>query len=516
VVLGGAYAPTYGTIDDIASNKSCPNPRDVVNLVIRIMVTKTTAYAGAVSPRPHSITVFGCTGNAGRAVAYHCVRSSAICRVLRTSNKDDDDRRAPRIALAGRDRGRVARVLGGIRDELRAEGALRASEDVEVGIVVADVADYPSMLEMAETSTVVVSCVGPYGRYGEAAVRACVEGGAHYVDITGEVPFVERMISDYGEAAAAAGVTMCPFSGYDCVPAELGMWLVGRALELGGGGRDGSTLGALALNFGGKGGGFPRGTLETILDGIEGKGPKRREGDPRFYPEEYRETANAALSLSNFALPKYQMGTFTGPNFMSVVNVPVLCRAAPTLGFAGDRLAISDRFAVVACPTWRSAYGLFVAQAYIAVLIAAGAASMIGPLRARLRRGLETYSYGGDPSGRVFLDVRGYPAVNDGSYAKAECVFPGDPGIYATGLFAAGVAGALLEATAATSSLGDAGVFPAPLVGFHSPVAALHVCRPGLLVDRLREMGARITVEFIPGEGVPARAIDVAELRSKL
>ena len=270
-------------------------------------------------------------------------------------------------------------------------------------------------------------------------------------------------------------------------------------------------MGALALNFGGKGGGFPRGTLETILDGIEGKGPRRREGDPRFYPEEYRETARAALSLSYFALPKYQMGTFTGPNIMSVVNVPVLCRAAPTLGFAGDRLTISDRSVVVARPTWRSAYGLLGAQAYIAVLFAAGVASKIGPLRSRLRRRLETYSYGGDPSGVVYLDARGSPADEDGSYATAKCVFPGDPGIYATGLFAGGVAGALHEATAA-----GAGGFPAPLVGFHSPVAALHACRPGLLVDRLRDMGARISVEFVPGEGAPARAIDVAELRSKL
>ena len=514
------------------------------------MVTKPTAYAAAASPssRPHSITVFGCTGNAGRAVAYHCVRSA----VLRVQNDDASlpARRPPppRIALAGRDRDRVTRVLDGIRDELRAEGVLRASANDEkhnvvggtvVGIVVADANDYPSMLAMAGMSDVVVACAGPYGRYGEASVRACVEGKTHYVDITGEQGFVERMIADYGQAAVDAGVTLCPFSGYDCVPAELGMWLVGKALEVGsagggggGGGGGGARLGALALNFGGKGGGFPRGTLMTILDGIEGMGPKRREGDPRFYPREYRDTANAALSMSNFALPKYQMGTFTGPNFMSVVNVPVLCRSAHTLGFAADRLSISDRSVVISHPTWRSGYGLLGAQAYIAVLFAAGVASMIGPFRSRLRRRLETYGYGGDPAGRVHLDVRGSPPPAyddeyDGScYATAKCDFPGDPGIYATGLFAAGVACALHEAAAAaaaasssssSSSPGGAGGFPAPLVGFHSPVAALRDCGPDMLVNRLREMGARIDVEFVPGDGgAEARAIDVAELRSKL
>merc|ERR1712085_234418 len=101
-------------------------------------------------------------------------------------------------------------------------------------------------------------------------------------------------------------------------------------------------LGQLELNIRGKGGGFPRGTIETVLDGFEGKVPKRRDGDIRFYPKEYRGMANAALSPLNFALPKYQLGQFTGPHFMSIVSVPVLCRSAPTLGFSSD-FSISDR-----------------------------------------------------------------------------------------------------------------------------------------------------------------------------
>ncbi|KAL3816870.1 hypothetical protein ACHAXA_005148 [Cyclostephanos tholiformis] len=362
------------------------------------------------------------------------------------------------------------------------------------------------MLSMAKSSKVVVSCAGPFGRYGEASVKACVMGGAHYVDITGEVAFVERMIADYGEVATNAGITLCPFAGYDCVPAELGMWLVGKALEEDG---NDAKLGTLALNFGGEGGGFPRGTLNTILDGVEGKGPSRKDGDPRFYPEEYRNVARSALSLSNFAFPTYQMGQFTGPNFMSVVNVPVLCRAASTLGFTSD-LKISDKVSIVSNPSIHNGYGLFGAQVYIAILFTCGMASMIRPFRSWLRRKLETYSYYGNPSGRVLLDVRGSSTTNDGTYATAKCTFPGDPGIYATGLFAAGVAGALLKATYLDSE------FPLPLVGFHSPVAALHVCRPGLLVDHLEEMGAQIKVELIPERRAAAREIDVSKLRSKL
>ena len=31
----------------------------------------------------------------------------------------------------------------------------------------------------------VLNCVGPYRFYGEAVVKACVENGAHHVDISG-------------------------------------------------------------------------------------------------------------------------------------------------------------------------------------------------------------------------------------------------------------------------------------------------------------------------------------------
>ena len=172
------------------------------------MVAKPAAYTLAVTPpgnRPHSIAVFGCTGNAGRAVAYQVIKSSA-------KNKKNKIC----VALSGRNQKKVEQVLVGIKDELKAEG-LEVSDDT-VQIVVADASDEASLLALAESTNILVSCAGPYGRYGEAAVKACVNGGAHYVDITGEVAFVERMIADYGKQAEEAGVTLCPFSGYDCVP----------------------------------------------------------------------------------------------------------------------------------------------------------------------------------------------------------------------------------------------------------------------------------------------------------
>lgn len=39
---------------------------------------------------------------------------------------------------------------------------------------------------MAARAKVVVNCVGPYRFYGEPVVKACVNNGAHHVDVSGE------------------------------------------------------------------------------------------------------------------------------------------------------------------------------------------------------------------------------------------------------------------------------------------------------------------------------------------
>lgn len=160
---------------------------------IKIVVAKIAAhptgqrkmgYARAIAQptRAHSITVFGCTGNAGKAVAYHVIRNAA----QQTSTS--------KIALAGRNKERITNILSSIQNELSAEGIDSSFIIQNVNIIIADVTNYTSMLELCQTTNVLISATGPYSRYGEPVVRACIECKTHYVDITGEVPWVERMI----------------------------------------------------------------------------------------------------------------------------------------------------------------------------------------------------------------------------------------------------------------------------------------------------------------------------------
>ena len=144
--------------------------------------------------RPVDITLFGATGFVGRLIAAYLAGRAP---------------RSVRLAFAGRDRER----LEALRHELRRE----------VEIVVADVDDPASLARMAAATRVLLTTVGPYARSGEPVVRACVEQGADYLDLTGEPGFVAAIRAAHDEQARARGVLVVPCCGFDSIPTDLGV-----------------------------------------------------------------------------------------------------------------------------------------------------------------------------------------------------------------------------------------------------------------------------------------------------
>jgi short subunit dehydrogenase-like uncharacterized protein len=96
----------------------------------------------------------------------------------------------------------------------------------EIGVsppetIVADVGDPGSLAAMASRARVVLNLVGPYTLYGRPVIEACVAGGAHYADLTGEMPFVRSIIDDFDGRAAAAGVKVVQVCGFEALPPDL-------------------------------------------------------------------------------------------------------------------------------------------------------------------------------------------------------------------------------------------------------------------------------------------------------
>ena len=226
--------------------------------------------------------------------------------------------------------------------------ALRATlnPQAKIDILLAQVDAPDTLLSLARRCRLVLSAAGPYSMLGEPVVAACIEAKAHYVDITGEVPWVAAMRHKYGSAAERASVCLCSFSGYDCVPAELSVFVARKQLN-------DERLQTAECVFELDGGGAPRGTLLTVLNLVSAS-PQFAVGVMSFLPA--AERLPTFLSLLRWLMPWWSahVGAFTVPHFMGWCNTPVVHASCAALGSGGIRY--QDRQILSRSPL--SLYGL--------------------------------------------------------------------------------------------------------------------------------------------------------------
>jgi len=66
---------------------------------------------------------------------------------------------------------------------------------------------------------VVLNCAGPFAHTWKPVARACLDRGAHYLDITGEIEVFEAL-ADLDARASRAGAMLLPGVGFDVVPTD--------------------------------------------------------------------------------------------------------------------------------------------------------------------------------------------------------------------------------------------------------------------------------------------------------
>ena len=145
------------------------------------------------------LVVFGASSFVGRLLCRYLLQAFGCRGELRW-------------ALAGRSQAR----LGEVRDEL----GLHAQE---LPILQADAADAAALRGLCAAARVVVSTVGPYALHGEPLVQACAETGTDYCDLTGEVPWIRRMLQRHEALAQASGARIVHCCGFDSLPSDLGV-----------------------------------------------------------------------------------------------------------------------------------------------------------------------------------------------------------------------------------------------------------------------------------------------------
>ncbi|MBC7375999.1 MAG: saccharopine dehydrogenase NADP-binding domain-containing protein [Burkholderiaceae bacterium] len=255
-----------------------------------------------MTERDYDVVLYGATGFVGRqTVAYFAQHAGAL-----------------RWAIAGRNEAKLRQVR-----EACGKGAAHA------GIVVADAQAAAALDVLAKSTRVVLSTAGPFALYGSALVAACVNNKTHYVDITGETPWVRGLIDRHDAQAAKDGTRIIPCCGFDSVPSDLGAWLVNEAMRQ----RHGESCTSIKACFSLRGG-FNGGTLASAFNMMD-SGQARALADPYLLnPPEGRPARQAADADPIAPHHDEDFGAWVGPFFMGPVNTRVVRRSAALLGYA--------------------------------------------------------------------------------------------------------------------------------------------------------------------------------------
>lgn len=209
--------------------------------------------AGESNEQTGPIAVYGASGYTGRLVAAELARTGAA------------------FVLAGRSRAKLEIV----------------AEDVGGAEVVSAALDDPQALgELLEPCAAVIACAGPFQLHGEPVLRAAVEAGTHYVDTTGEQPFMRRVFDEFGPRAAAAGACLVTAMGFDYAPGDMIAALTAEGMD---------EVDEITLAYATRGFGVSRGTARTALGMIAAERVEWRDGE--LVP------AGRAVSRGSFSFP---------------------------------------------------------------------------------------------------------------------------------------------------------------------------------------------------------------------
>lgn len=264
------------------------------------------------------VVVYGATGFTGRLVCEHLVKSYGAGSV--------------RWAMAGRNRDK----LESLRSELCQQYSADASS---IDILVGDAFDKPSLDAIASKTKVLLSTAGPFAISGAPVVDACVANHTHYVDITGEVPFIAAMAKKHHDTCKKHNTRVIHCCGYDSVPSDLGaMAVVRKAREMG------KTICKVTTIVGDSRGGVSGGTIASGMNLAADRDLAKSDmGMYSFIPP--NETKGTDADIWS---PRYCEATqgWLAPFVMAVVNTRVVQRSNYLLDWGKEKFSYAEHMGV--------------------------------------------------------------------------------------------------------------------------------------------------------------------------
>eukprot|EP00698_Gefionella_okellyi_P002650 TRINITY_DN12497_c0_g2_i2.p1 TRINITY_DN12497_c0_g2~~TRINITY_DN12497_c0_g2_i2.p1 ORF type:complete len:433 (-),score=86.10 TRINITY_DN12497_c0_g2_i2:1021-2283(-) len=246
--------------------------------------------------RPFDIIVWGATGYTGGLVVDYLNANAS---------------QSLSWAIAGRNKTKLEQIKS------------KLSKDV--GLFVAESEfQYQDITKLTKT---LIATAGPFLVVGEGMVKACIATRTHYVDCTGEPSWVYEMIEKYGVAAQASKTMIVSFCGFDCVPSDMGTFMVVDHIR----GTMRKDVGEVKAYIGPVKGGASGGTLNTVFTTFEKADMKslRKASQPYGLNPPGKIPATTAFDKDQ-RLGKWndEMHKWTIPWIMATVNLRCVRRSA--------------------------------------------------------------------------------------------------------------------------------------------------------------------------------------------
>lgn len=257
--------------------------------------------------REFDIIVWGATGFTGRLVAQYLFNQYGVGRDLNW-------------AMAGRNEEKMHKVRAKVADS-------------SVPYVLADSHDRASLDEMTKRAKVIITTVGPYGKYGSELVASCVENGTHYCDLSGEVLWMRDMIDTHHEAAKAKGVKIVHCCGFDSVPSDMGVYFMQEEAKK----RTGAPAQEIQMRVKAFSGGMSGGTYASLNDTLEKAYANKKLFSVLNNPYGLNpKDSQAGPDKKDLMSVKYDKasGTWLYPFIMATINTKVVRRSNALAGYS--------------------------------------------------------------------------------------------------------------------------------------------------------------------------------------
>jgi short subunit dehydrogenase-like uncharacterized protein len=353
----------------------------------------------------YDVIVFGATSFVGQILVRYMYEEFGLHGPLRW-------------AAAGRSRPKL--------EELRSSLGPGAGR---LELLTADAGDLASLRELCARGRVIVSTVGPYALYGEPLIKACVESGTDYCDLTGEPQWMRRMLATYEDAARRSGARIVHCCGFDSIPFDLGVhFLQGQARA-----RFGETCPHVKMRVRKMRGTFSGGTFASMLNLLQevAANPSlRRELADHYALCPQASKPRIRQHDVRFAEYDADFGAWLAPFIMSIVNTRIVHRTNALSHHAYGREFRYEE----AVMTGRGLRGRLNAAAISAGMGALMVAGSMGPTRRLLERLLPAPGEGPSPEvqRKGGYELRFLGRTQDGRTLRTRVTGDRDPGYGST------------------------------------------------------------------------------------